>query len=472
MRAAIYTRVSSDPKAVGRSVTEQEADCRRVAEHQGWGVVRVFVDNDRSASKYAKKQRPAYKQLVEFVRAKQCDVLVTWEASRFQRDLEDYARLRELCRKNEVLWSYSGRTYDLSRTDDRFTTALDALLAERESDLTRDRILRAVEANATQGRPHGRLPYGYKREYDRTTGQLVRQVIREDQAEVVREMAHRFLAGETTNAIARDLNARAISAPRGGHWDLSLVRQVLERPTYAGLRVHQTEVIGKANWPAIISEADHYRIVAKFSDPRRKTTNEHAVKYLLSGLMKCKCGSKVKVMPQRGGYKCYICTKNFCVARKIDRVDELIEKLIVARLSRPDALSLFTPSDESEETLDQIAEKRARLETFYDAAAAGELTPRALARIEQTLLSEIEVLEAKVRRYDVPSVVYELAKRPEKVWKTLTLEQKRECLRCLVEITLHPSRRGEHSLDPKTVKVAWRGSAADEPTALPKAAGQ
>jgi DNA invertase Pin-like site-specific DNA recombinase len=53
-RAVIYTRVSQDRGAGKRSVGEQEAECRTVATGNGWTVVRVFTDNDRSASRYAR----------------------------------------------------------------------------------------------------------------------------------------------------------------------------------------------------------------------------------------------------------------------------------------------------------------------------------------------------------------------------------------------------------------------------------
>jgi DNA invertase Pin-like site-specific DNA recombinase len=57
IRAVIYTRVSQDRGAGKRSVGEQEAECRTVAIDNGWTVVKVFTDNDRSASRYAKKAR-------------------------------------------------------------------------------------------------------------------------------------------------------------------------------------------------------------------------------------------------------------------------------------------------------------------------------------------------------------------------------------------------------------------------------
>lgn len=475
MRAAIYTRVSIAVAGNTRSVSEQEAECRACAKREGWEVVKVFCDNDRSASRYAKKDRPAYKQLQQFIASGQCDVLLTWESSRAQRDLEDYVRLRELCRKHGVLWSYSGRTYDLSRTDDRMSTGLDALLAERESDATRDRILRTTRANASAGRPHGKLLYGYAREYDASCGRLVRQVIREDQAAVIREAASRVVAGESCNAIARDFNRRGIAAARAGSWDLTRIKRVVTNPAYIAKRVHQGVVIGDASWPAILDEATFHQCVARLSDPSRKTTNDHAVKYLLSGIARCGvCGKALKVMPQRGGYKTYIC-RNFCVARKVVWVDDLIESLMIRRLSRPDAAALFATEDvDSGRTLDEIAAKRARLETFYDAAASGEITAAALARIESKLLAEIEAQEATVRRFDVPSVVYDLVKKPKKVWGTLTLEQKREVIRCLVEIRVHKSSipGGTRRFDPSTIEVRWQGSGEVEPTALAIAAGQ
>jgi site-specific DNA recombinase len=137
VRAVIYTRVSSDPNDRGRSVEEQEAECRAVCSRNSWDVVETFRDNDRSASRYATKARPQYRNLIEFIHAGKADVLVTWESSRSSRDLAEYVRLRDLFERRGVLLSYSGRVFDMAEADDRFQTGLDFLLSERESDQTR-----------------------------------------------------------------------------------------------------------------------------------------------------------------------------------------------------------------------------------------------------------------------------------------------------------------------------------------------
>lgn len=463
MRAAIYTRVSTDPRGAGRSVDEQERECRAVCEREGWTVEVVLCDNDRSASRYATKSRPAFAKLEAAVTSGRCDVLVTWEASRFQRDLEVYVKLREMCRDHGVQWCYSGRTYDLSRSDDRMMTGLDALLAERESDVTRERVLRAVRANAITGRPHGRLLYGYRRVYDDQTGALLAQVPDDTKAAVVKEAAKRVRAGDSLGSIATDFDARGIAAPMGGKWDTTVLRRMLLNPGYTGHRVHRGQVVGAAAWPPLLDEATQGACKAILTDPKRNTVRDRSTKHLLSGIATCgTCGGAVVRMTNRG-YFAYSCGENFCSTRKQEHVDNLVTAVIVERLSRPDAIDLLHAPDDvdTRAALDEAAEKRARLNEFYDAAAAGELTAAALARIEARLLPEIEAAERRARPADVvPSGLASVvgAKDAQKAWDRLTVPQRREVVRTLMTVVIKPVGRGRRTFDPESVDISWKTS--------------
>ena len=417
--------------AVSGANVEQEKECRGVASAAGWEVVEVFTDNDRSASRYATKGRPAFRALHRRYRGRpQCDVLVTWEASRFQRDLEAYVKLRELCRRHGVQWSYSGRTFDLARTDDRLATGLDALLAERESDMTRDRVLRAVRSNAEHGRPHGKLLYGYRRDYDAKTGALVAQVADDAQAAVVREAARRVVAGETPYAVAQDFTRRGIPTPRGGQkWDLIQVKRLCVNPGYVGKRVHQGRVVGDADWAPLLEESVHYQLVARLGDPRRRSQRSSAVQHLLSGIALCGvCQSRVRLQKNRGRLS-YMCGAGFHVSRGESDVDMCVEAVTVERLRRPDILELMSAgaTDELDEAMAELAGLRARLDGFYDVAARGELTPAALARVEATLLPQIATAEARARRVVLSPVLADVT-GPDAArgWAGLSTPQKRE----------------------------------------------
>jgi site-specific DNA recombinase len=461
MRAAVYTRVSSDPRGAGRSVAEQEQECRAVAEREGWSIEAVLCDNDRSASRYARKTRPAFAELERLIDARRVDVVMTWEASRFQRDLEVYVRLRELCRARGVLWSYSGRVFDLTRTDDRLMTGLDALLAERESDVTRERVLRSVRANAASGRPHGKILYGYRREYDHTTGALLAQVVDEPKAKVIREVARRVRARESLYAIARDLDSRGIPAPRGGRWDATVIRRMVLNPGYLAQRVHRGAVVGPAAWPAILDEATAAECRAILTDPTRNNVADHSVKHLLSGIAVCGICGAAMIRGRQRTYYAYVCGGKYCTARHQDRVDELVTAVVLERLSRADAVDLLHAREQPDTraALDEAAEKRARLAAFYDAAAAGELTPAALARIEATLLPQIAAAEARARPAEnVPDGMKRLveARDIESAWRRLSVPQRREVVRTLLDVVIHPVGRGKRIFDPKCVEIRWK----------------
>lgn len=447
MRAVIYTRVSSDPLATGRSVEQQEAECRQVCERNGWTVVQVFTDNDRSASRHARKDRPAYAQVKQRIAEGQADVLVLWEGSRAQRDLRDYLKLRDLCAERGVLYCYSGKVHDLTRTDDRFTTGLDALLAEREADLTRDRVLRAVRANMASGKPFGRLLYGYRRTYD-DRGQFLEQVPHDEQAPVVREAARRVMAGESCRAIALDLNARGITAPAGGQWDLTQIKRLVIRPAYAGLKVHHGKVVGMGDWPALLDEQTYAACVSRLSDPRRKTMRDGSVKHLLSGAAHCAaCGGRLRVQRNRG-FLAYLCVPGFCVSMKTTTLENYVTDVILERLSRPDAIDLLSSPDSDDQVTQARAERdelTARLESFYEQAAAGQLSSTGLAKMEAKLLPQIESAAARAQPVPVPQVLRDLVSdraRVRQAWERLDIAVRREIVMILMEVRLRPTVQG------------------------------
>jgi site-specific DNA recombinase len=467
LRAAIYTRVSKDKGRAadrdrGRSVEEQEAECRRWVERERWELAGVYCDNDRSASRYARKARPDWQRLTDDLAAGRIDVLVVWEISRTTRDRLVWAALVEACIDHEVKLCIDGKLHDVTDPDDAFTLDLASSLAVRESGVTRKRVQRAVKANAEKGRPHGKLLYGYRRVYDPRTGELVEQVTDPVTAPIVQEAARRVLAGETCYAVAQDFDRRGIPTPRGGrNWDLTMIRRLCVNPGYAGRRVHQGRVIGDASWPPILDEATHYGLVSKLGDPRRRTQRDSAIKHLLSGIAVCGvCGGRLRVQKCRG-YLAYICTHNFHVGRREDWVDEYVTEVVLQRLERPDLADLFAddPADEERAAARaRAAELRARLNEFYDKAAEGELSVDGLARIEARLLSEIEAATEQAKPAYVSPLVTEIAGTEARDrWAKLGLTARREIISCLMTIKIMPTVKGSRTFRPETVEITWRG---------------
>lgn len=475
MRALIYTRVSHDPNGRGRSVEEQRAECEAFCEREGWEIVDVLADNDRSASRYAKGGRPAWEQVKQAIAGGTVDVLVTWEASRAGRDLAAYTELRDLCAQHRVSWAYSGTVYDLDERADRFRTGLDALVAEDESARTSERIRRATRAAARAGRPHGRRLYGYRRIYDPHTAELIGQEPDPDEAPIIREAARRFLAGESARSIANDYNARGVPTPHSGRWDLTRIRRILTNPSYNAKRTHKGQIVGPADWPPILDDDTFSTLAARFADPSRRTTRRSPKVRLLSGVARCGvCGAPMRYAKQ-GGYEdrttgrrrterlTYSCSgDNHCTARDLRQLEAYVTAVVLERLARPDARDTIAgahPDPAAEEAMREAVELRARLGDATEQFTAGALTAATLARIESSLLPQIQDAERRARVAGLPTVAADvaIADDPAAVWDGLADEQQREVIRALLEVVVLPVKvRGRKAFDPECVRIDWR----------------
>ncbi len=461
---AIYTRVSLDSRGTARSVQEQESECRAWAEREGWEVLGVWCDNDVSASRFSRKARPQWQALTERLERGGVDVLLVWEPSRATRDRRVWATLAALCEERGIKLGSNGRLYDLDDPEDAFQLDLHFSLATRESGTTRKRVQRATRSSAAAGRPHGKVPYGYRREYreGRNGPQLAAQVVHDEQAAVIREAARRVMSGEALYAVANDLNERGVPAPRGARWDPTQIRRLCVSPTYIAKRTHKGQVVAEGTWPAILDERTHYACVTRLTDPKRRTNEGRGARHVLSGLARCGvCGGSM-VLQKNRGFLAYLCREGFHVSRKQEHVDDFVSAVVVARLARPDLLELLAADsgdDGASAAATEAAEKQVRLDGFYDAAAAGELTPAALARIEAKLLPEIESARRRaVRVAPSPLLLEVTGTDAERRWAGLSLEQRREVIDLLCEVRILPVGRGRRTFDPLSVAITWKGA--------------
>lgn len=458
-RAVIYTRVSQD-RAGGRSPAEQEAEARQVCAREGWEVTEVVTDSV-GASRHSKGTRNGWTRARAIVADGGVDVLVTWEASRAQRDLAAYADLRQLCASTGVRWSYSGRTYDMSESGDRFTTGLDALLAEREADETADRVRRAMRSNAAQGRPHGRRLFGYQRTYDLTSGALSGQIEHPDEAPVVRRIFDDYLAGSGVRTIARTLNAEQITTGTGAQWNDAQVRRVLVNPAYAARRVHRGEVVGEGDWPALVDADRFERVQARLSAQRTSQTRQRGTARLLTGVGRCGvCGGKVGAGHDRHQRKMYQCRTKFCVARDLVKLDGFVTAVVLARLARPDvveALAGAAPDPAVEAARDRAAQLRHQLDEAVDEFTAGRLTASTLSKVEAGLVPMIEEAEREARRALVPIDLDVPRTNLEAWWESLTSEVRREVVATLLAaVVILPTTSGKRTFDPEAIRIEWR----------------
>ena len=463
-KAIIYARISSDDgSALG--VERQTKDCRAEAERRAWEVVEVFTDNDVSAS--TGKKRPAYLRMIKAIEDRKTNALIVWDVDRLTRtpaELEDFITL---CDKASIQLASVGGEIDLATPQGRLTARIKGSVARHEVEQSSRRLKAKFLERAEAGAPHGKQAFGYKRTAvldadGRNIGS--RDEIDLDQAEVVRDSTTRLLAGESLRSVTKSLNAREILSPRGKPWEPATVRQVLLRDRNVGNRVHRGKVIGKGSWEPILTDGEFQRLKALLADPSRRTSRGVERIYLLSGVARCGlCGGVMRgSASHKSGPKTtpaqYSCKDCYRIRRKMSDVDEVVEGVIIRRLSMPDGPDLFAGNPSAaRKAREKVAEITAKLENLADDFAEDRITKEEWQRFTSKLRPRLA--EAKTQLDDAkpinnlqPLAQGNVAER----WPSVPIELKLAAIEALITVTILPSGSGK-SFDPESVRIEWKG---------------
>ncbi|MDI9936580.1 recombinase family protein [Rhodococcus sp. IEGM 1351] len=434
LNAAIYCRASKDATGIGRSVEEQENVVREICHDKGWTVVEVISDNEFSASKYMRKQRPGFTKLcTSVINSLDVDVIVVYEQSRLTRKIEE---LVDFVGKASTYGTgiFVVGDYDVLEEDDPQWKQR-GIYDEQHSILTSKRTRRALLANAKAGIPHGVPPFGYERATTKNEdGKVVNTLaIVESDAEIVRAMVAGVLEGLTLYEVARRW---------GDGRPARSVRKMLLTPSYAGIRRHRGHDYA-GNWPAIITKDEQRRLEALLIDPRRKSTTGPKPRHLCSGIAVCGvCGTPVQHITQgnaRSQSPQYRCPRRGCVARKAEMVDDLVVQSLLDHYAPEIARRRALEDALDAEATRAAAEARA-LRQRFDAekqalAKRDDLEPEDFADMTALLAAkyrpQIKALEAKAGAVMTNPLLGKLDQ-----WESFTIEQRRSVIRDALEIRI------------------------------------
>ncbi|MFT4137037.1 recombinase family protein [Microbacterium sp.] len=388
----IYLRISEDRTGEEAGVERQRADCLALCARLGLSVSDedVFMDNDTSA--YLNKKRPDFDKMLARIKTGPSRVVV-WHVDRLYRRPRELEDLIDLVESHPIrIEAVMGGAFDLNTHEGRLMARQLVAMAAYESGHKADRIRRANRQKAERGEWHGAAKFGYG----------LGGVLIPEQAVVVREMADRFLAGQSLRSIAKWLNEESgVPSPRAdkgtlGVWHATTVKSILVSARISGQRAYEPalkghdgpngrEILGPGNWEAIVTPEETTRIRAMLGSPDRRVGASSIT--LLSTIATCgKCGAglvsgrnprntspgkrhyyrcmPVPAYPERGG-----------LSVSAIGLEELVSEAIIARLS---VTALPEPSAESSgivaEAMGRIVAARARLEDLARDYGAGVLT--------------------------------------------------------------------------------------------------
>jgi DNA invertase Pin-like site-specific DNA recombinase len=461
-QAGIYVRISSDPDGTRLGVERQLEDCRARCDSDGWVVVDVYEDNDRSA--YRGKPRPEYRRMLGDIEAGRIDAVVVWALDRLTRRPREWEEFFDITdRAGDVAFATISGERDLSDPGDLMMVRLEGVLAAREStDKSKRHIRKALQlAEAGKVGGGGRRPFGF--EPDRKT-------IRESEAVLIREAAKRLLAGESQGSVLREWEAQGVVTPTGGPWRYSTFRRMMQRPRLAGLREHQGEVIGPAEWEAIITPETHERLRVRLKGTGKHRVNRERLYMLTGGPVVCgRCGAAL-IAARRDGKRTMVCPsgpgKPGCgrISIVAEPVEDLIGQTVIEALDGP----MLTQAIEADQRVGDrdaelsrqiIAKEEALNRAADDHYVEGIIDRATFIKVSGALDAEIDALRSRLTRTSRSRILTSLPTSRDQlqaVWDQAQIGWRRGLVMAVIDrIEVQPATRGLNRFDPERLTITW-----------------
>ena len=229
VRVMSYARAST--KRQDMSIPDQLKIMEAFRDKQkGWVSVGIFAEVQSGKSQ---QKRGEYQKIKAAIRAREVDIILSHDFSRWGRSLPELVRLFELAEKNRVqIWTVVNGEMPY------VTSVALAMVADLMLGMAREQIKRAHYAINMDGRHVGGKPYGYR--HARKNGQNGHLKIVRKEANVVKQIYRLYLEGKSPMAICRILNAKKIPSPGGKKWRVPILtkkdgfRGILHNDVYKG----------------------------------------------------------------------------------------------------------------------------------------------------------------------------------------------------------------------------------------------
>ena len=151
MRAAIYTRVSTD----GQTTYNQYRDLWAAAAGAGWSIAHVLADDGISGAK-GRDERPAFDQLHKLIARREVDIIMVWSVDRLGRSLQDLIGFLGELRAAGVGLFLHQQGIDTTTPAGRALFQMLGVFSEFERSIIQERVRAGIARAKAQGKHCGR----------------------------------------------------------------------------------------------------------------------------------------------------------------------------------------------------------------------------------------------------------------------------------------------------------------------------
>lgn len=230
LRVAAYCRVSTDSDEQEMSFEAQRSYYTdKIMRNPEWIMAGIFADEGRSGTQANKRKE--FMRMIRQCRQKRIDMILTKSVSRFARNTVDCLNyIRELKSLGiPVIFEKEG--LNTMHMTSEIYISMHGIFAQSESESLSGNVRIGKQIAAK----NGNVSMCYKSFLGYRRGPDGKPEIAPEEAETVRLIYQRFLAGDSQKTIKELLEAKGILSPTGKPtWSVTTIRSILTNEKYKG----------------------------------------------------------------------------------------------------------------------------------------------------------------------------------------------------------------------------------------------
>ena len=319
-RVAAYCRVSTDSEEQLNSYEAQKSYyTQKIADSPDWEMAGIYADEGISGT--SMKKRTEFKKMITACKRGHIDLIITKSLSRFARNTVDCLETVRLLKANGIGVYFEKENINTLTESSEFLITLFSGFAQAESESLSKNIAWGKQKSAEAGK----VDFQYKKMLGYRKGVDGQPEIVPEEAEIIRRIYRRYLAGCSLGQIKQELEQDNIpTAQKVERWSSAVIHNILTNEKYMGdallQKTYITDCITKKvkknmgerpmyyvenNHPAIILRETFDQVQKEMTrrSSKRKVLQKsgktelgkYSGKYALTELLVCgECGSPYK----------------------------------------------------------------------------------------------------------------------------------------------------------------------------------
>ena len=230
LRVAAYCRVSTAEEEQQSSYEAQKSFyTNKIMGNPEWTMAGIFADEGITGT--SARKRPEFLRMIRQCRQKKIDLILTKSISRFARNTVDCLKYIRLLKEQGIAVIFEKENINTLDSDSEILITMLGAFAQAESE--------SISANVRWGKRQamreGKAIMVYKYLYGYQKGEDGEPEVIPKQAEIIRNIYKRYIAGASLRQIKDWLESENILNVTGGTiWSIASIRSILTNEKYCG----------------------------------------------------------------------------------------------------------------------------------------------------------------------------------------------------------------------------------------------